>query len=117
VLSYPRPIHHRQKPPIGRKVEKPSTPKPKLTIKNFHMRTMAIYSFLLERLYHRGYLHLVAHGPIIICLHMDPLMMWYFHQANKTWYLVMGNIVAWKTLEIMKFDNVFYYQTIVKVFF
>ncbi len=41
--------------------------------------------------------------------------MWHLHQTNKTWYLVVGNILAWKALEIVKFDNACYYQTIVKV--
>jgi hypothetical protein len=46
---------------------------------------------------------------------MDPSIMWHLHQANEAWYLVVGNIVAWKALELVKFDNAFYYQTIEKV--
>jgi hypothetical protein len=38
---------------------------------------------------------------------MDPLVMWHLHQANKAWYLVVGNIMAWKAPEIVKFDNAF----------
>jgi hypothetical protein len=45
---------------------------------------------------------------------MDPLVMWHLHQTNKAWYLVVGNFLAWKALMIVKYDNAFYYQTIVK---
>lgn len=41
--------------------------------------------------------------------------MWHLHQTNKALYLVVGNILAQKALEIVKFDNASYYQAIVKV--
>jgi hypothetical protein len=34
-------------------------------------------------------------------------------QVNKAWFKVMGKILAWEVLKIVKFNNATYYHTIV----
>ncbi len=47
-------------------------------------------------------------------LPMDMSMLWHFHRINKVWFKVVGKTSTWKTLEIVKFNNVSYCHTIVK---
>jgi hypothetical protein len=46
-------------------------------------------------------------------LHMDLSMLWHLHQVNKAWFKVVGKTLTWEVLKIVKFNNVFYYHTIV----
>ncbi len=50
---------------------------------------------------------------IFIQLPMDLSMLWHLHQVNKAWFKVMGKILAWEVLKIVKFNNATYYHTIV----
>jgi hypothetical protein len=48
-----------------------------------------------------------------IWLPMDPSMLWHHRQINKAWFKVVGKTLAWKALEVVKFDNISYHHTIV----
>ncbi len=47
-----------------------------------------------------------------IWLPMDPSMLWCHCWINKAWFKVVGKTLAWKALEIVKFDNTSYRHTI-----
>jgi hypothetical protein len=83
-------------------LEGPSSPKPKdesLHVRNpCHLLFLLINTFVIEH--------------ILICLPMDPSMMWHFHQVNKSWYNIVGNTMAWNVLGIVKIDNTSYHETI-----
>jgi hypothetical protein len=65
----------------------------KTIARNFHGRTLIMYSFLLwiPLSFMDTYLH--THMPTY------PSMMWYFHWVNNIGYSMVGNIMAWKALE------------------
>jgi hypothetical protein len=48
-----------------------------------------------------------------IWLPMDLSMLWRHCRVNKAWFKVVGETLAWKALEIVKFDNISYHHTIV----
>jgi len=48
-----------------------------------------------------------------IWLSMDLSMLLCHCQVNKAWFKVVGETLAWKALEIVKFDNTSYHHTIV----
>jgi hypothetical protein len=49
---------------------------------------------------------------ILICLVVDPSMMWHLHQVNKTWHNMFYNTLTWNALKIVKVDNPSYHWTI-----
>jgi hypothetical protein len=50
---------------------------------------------------------------LFIWLPMDLSMLWCHHRINKAWFKVVGETLAWKALEIVKFDNTSYHHIIV----
>jgi hypothetical protein len=51
---------------------------------------------------------------ILTQLPMDLSMLWHLCRVNKVWFKVVSKTSTWKTLEIVKFNNVSYRHTIVK---
>jgi hypothetical protein len=46
--------------------------------------------------------HILTHLP------MNPSMIWHLCQVNQGWYKVVGGIVEWQALEIVKYHNTFH---------